>query len=142
MVKPLTFKGEKRKKRKRDLSPKGLDGATSPRPGRDGDGDGGEDQAGEPLWITATSAQGVSGPITLVLAGSRPVSCIACDAAGTVFVSSMENVIESAPSSAEPHDVRQVWVTSRVAGTTGLALKSWTGKSVLPSLPNSVPFRF
>lgn len=132
MVKPLSFKGDKKaKKRKRvDVAEKF------------GDDEGGQsstqlsvskaDQDGpvdDDSWVTAEAAGDVVGPIVLVLP-SDPPSCVACDTNGKVFASPLENIVDNDPSTAEPHDVRQVWVANRVAGTESFTFKGHHGKYV------------
>lgn len=130
MVKPLTFKGDKKtKKRKRvdteekfgDSSSKELALAKTQN----------EEEAAQDddSWVTAEAATDVVGPILLVLP-SDPPACIACDTNGKVFASLLENVIEADPTTAEPHDVRQVWVANRVAGTESFTFKGHHSKSV------------
>lgn len=80
-------------------------------------------------WVTAEATGDVVGPIVLVLP-SEPPSCIACDTNGKVFASPLENIIDDDPSTAEPHDVRQVWVANRVAGTETFSFKGHHGKYV------------
>lgn len=48
---------------------------------------------------------------------SEPVSALACDQLGKVFASRVENMVEGLPESAEPHDVRQVFIATRVVGS-------------------------
>jgi hypothetical protein len=50
-----------------------------------------------------------------------------------VFASELENLIEGDVRTAEPHDVRQVWVATKVAGTEGFSLKGGHGRYVLLS---------
>lgn len=126
MVKPLLFKGEKPKKRKQrdpdsDKAPK-----TRKTEGPETD-DTPEDQS----WVSADAPTDIAGPIVLVLPSDKP-TCIASDANGVVFASILENLVEGDPSTAEPHDVRQVWVATRVAGTESLSLKGHHGKCVFP----------
>jgi protein FRG1 len=78
-------------------------------------------------WVTADSPSDVSGPVVIVLP-SEPASCLACDANGKVFSSAIENFVDGDPATAEPHDVRQVWVANRVAGTEGISLKGHHGR--------------
>jgi protein FRG1 len=133
MVKPLSFKGDKKsKKRKRNID-------TNERFG-DGDVDldvkneaaisktGDEDPTeADDSWVTAEQAGDLMGPIVFVLP-TEPPSCIACDTNGVVFASSLENIVDDDPSTAEPHDVRQVWVANRVAGTECFSFKGHHGK--------------
>lgn len=78
-------------------------------------------------WVNADVPGDISGPILIVLP-TEPATCLACDAVGKVFTSTIENFVEGDPSTAEPHDVRQVWVANRVAGTESFSLKGHHGK--------------
>ena len=129
MVKPLTFKGDKKiKKRKRaDTAEKfGHDdeskALSKPEASNTGDADVEDDS-----WVTAEAVGDVVGPIVLVLP-SEPPTCIACDTNGKVFASPLENIIENNPATAEPNDVRQVWIANRVAGTETFSFKGHHGK--------------
>ena len=125
MVKPLSFKGDaplkkKRKHRATDTDTPGQD-PSSASPALDDDDS----------WVAADAASDLAGPVVLILPPSESgptstdkslgaqVTCVACDANGEVFASALENLTEGADAgtTAEPHDVRQVWVASRVAGT-------------------------
>lgn len=126
MVKPLSFKGDKKvKKRKRvdteekfgDESSRELAKAEEPQP------------VDDDSWVTAEATGDVVGPIIIVLP-SEPPTCVACDTTGKVFASPLENMIDDNPSTAEPHDVRQVWVANRVAGTETFSFKGHHGKYV------------
>ena len=126
MVKPLSFKGDK-KTRKRKA------------PSRDDDG--GADVSSKTLvvsntvattedddsWVSAEVPTDITGPIILVLPSTKP-TCIACDANGKVFTSELENIVEGDPATAEPHDVRQVWIASRVSGTNSVGFKGHHGR--------------
>jgi protein FRG1 len=126
MVKPLSFKGDKKqKKRKRvdDGAPPILD---------DAENDGrlvkaAEDDESDDSWVSADTVADVVGPIMFVLP-SEPPSALACDANGKVFTLQVENIVDGNPSSAEPHDVRQVWVANKVAGTESFRFKGHHGK--------------
>ena len=124
MVKPLAFKGDApaKKKRKRAKDPNdAADGEPDPSTHPTGAAD--DDDA----WVAADAASDLSGPILLVLPppptplkteeGSAPLTCVACDANGAVFGSALEEPAADGGAAAEPHDVRQVWVANRVAGT-------------------------
>lgn len=134
MVKPLSFKGDKKsKKRKRrdDEDGKPSDLTTAPstsKPDDSQEGDAGID-ANEPdqTWVTADVPTDIGGPVVFVLPTSPP-TCLACDANGKVFASEVENMVEGDPSSAEPHDVRQVWVTTKVAGSESIGFKGHHGR--------------
>ncbi|KAJ5929026.1 hypothetical protein N7454_006874 [Penicillium verhagenii] len=127
MVKPLTFKGDKPKKRKtrapdtEDRSPKTRK-TTTETP---------DDEAVNPpddtSWVSADAPSDLGGPIVLVLPSDRP-ACVASDPNGVVFASELENVVEGDAGTAEPHDVRQVWVVTKVAGTDGYSFKGHHGK--------------
>ncbi|KAI4168256.1 MAG: hypothetical protein LQ348_007533 [Seirophora lacunosa] len=112
MVKPLAFKGEKTNKKRKAVTAE--DNIQSQKKTRESLADTQEDDH----WVTADAVGDISGPIVIVLP-STSMSCIACDAEGKVFVSKMENVVE-----VEPHDVRQVWIASRVAGTDSIGALS------------------
>ncbi|KAL4989526.1 FRG1-like family-domain-containing protein [Aspergillus falconensis] len=142
MVKPLTFKGDKPKSKKRknpsstftsDLSapaklPKysqsssDLQQDRTPNPNEEA-----ENTAEDQSWVSADTTSDISGPILIVLP-SDPPTCIASDMNGKVFASELENLIEGDARTAEPHDVRQVWVATRVAGTEGFSLKGAHGR--------------
>ncbi len=114
MVKALAFKGDAKKSRKRkrpdasqDLDSHDTGHVTSHPEAQDVDDD---------TWVTADVASDVRGPIVMVLP-SDPPTCLACDGNGQVFTSVLENLIEGNPTTAEPHDVRQVWVAHRIVGT-------------------------
>lgn len=121
MVKPLAFKGEMKTKKRKAASIE--DNRHVEKKARDSPADVEEDDS----WVTADTPGDISGPIVLVLPSSPP-SCIACDAGGKVFVSELENMVEKDPTTAEPHDIRQVWIASRVAGTDNIGLKGHHGR--------------
>lgn len=136
MVKPLTFKGDKKsKKRKRRDDEDGkqtTDIATgtstskpdNPQGGRDAGADSNEPDL---TWVSADLPTDIGGPVIFVLPTSPP-TCLASDANGKVFASELENMVEGNPGTAEPHDVRQVWVTTRVAGSENLGFKGHHGR--------------
>lgn len=130
MVKPLTFKGDKPKKRKhRDpdssgSKPKAAKPSSSTEVTQRGEE---EEPPEDQTWVSADAPSDVAGPVILVLP-SDPPTCIATDANGKVFTSELENLIEGDPATAEPHDVRQVWVATRVAGTEGFSFKGHHGR--------------
>ncbi|KIV82566.1 hypothetical protein PV11_04668 [Exophiala sideris] len=111
-VKPLIFKGDKKPKKRKHRAEDDSDNkalvSTNP-----------TDQPTEDdIWTTADQPSDLSGPTILVLP-TVPPTCLAADAHGNVFASPIENIVESHAETAEPHDVRQVWVTSSVVGTAG-----------------------
>ncbi|RHZ45523.1 uncharacterized protein CDV56_102151 [Aspergillus thermomutatus] len=134
MVKPLTFKGDKPKKRKHreyasTESKFGADTSTrtsarTPAEETQHLEDSAEDQS----WVSADTPSDIAGPVVLVLP-SDPPTCIASDANGKVFASELENLIEGDAATAEPHDVRQVWVATRVAGTESFSFKGHHGNA-------------
>lgn len=136
MVKPLTFKGDKPKKRKhrdydRDSSAptkalKPSSAASDPKPDNDKEID---EPPEDQTWVSADVPTDIAGPVIFVLPSEKP-TCIACDANGKVFASELENLIEGDPGTAEPHDVRQVWVATRVAGSEGFSFKGHHGRFV------------
>jgi protein FRG1 len=126
MVKALTFKGDKKvKKRKRvDTEEKFGEGSTSKELTTSKQD---EPAVEDDSWVTAEATNDIVGPIVFVLP-SDPPTCIACDTTGKVFASPLENMIEDNPATAEPHDVRQVWVANRVAGTETFSFKGHHGR--------------
>lgn len=133
MVKPLTFKGDKKsKKRKRrdneDNNPSDIATTSSKPDNSTKEGDPSAD-ANEPdqSWVTADVPTDIGGPVVFILPTSPP-TCLACDANGNIFASELENMVEGDPGSAEPHDVRQVWVTTKVAGTENVGFKGHHGR--------------
>ncbi|KAL8360861.1 hypothetical protein RB601_007006 [Gaeumannomyces tritici] len=124
MVKPLTFKGDKKpKKRKRtdEESQARKQQVAAQTQAED------EDASNDDSWVSAEAIGDVTGPIIFVLP-TEPPSALACDANGKVFTLALENIVEGNPTSAEPHDVRQVWVANKVAGTENFRFKGHHGK--------------
>ena len=128
MVKPLAFKGDKKSKKRKAPHP---DNGSAP-----------EDETRalkskleveeDDSWVTAEVAGDVTGPIIFALPTVKP-TCLACDANGKVFASELENIVEGDLATAEPHDVRQVWIASRVAGTDEISFKGHHGRYSFPS---------
>ena len=124
MVKALTFKGEKKSKKRKHQVANEI-----------------EDKPGaitntsqvaftieeDDSWVTAEAPSDIAGPIIFALP-TIPPTCIACDANGKVFTSEIENIVEADLATAEPHDVRQVWVANRVAGTEYVSFKGHHGR--------------
>jgi protein FRG1 len=116
-IKPLSFKGDKKphKKRKRDpddlnTKPASTDlTATSNAPS----GEAAED---DDSWVSCDLPSDLTGPTLLVLP-TTPPTALASDPHGNIFASPLENVVEGDPATAEPHEVRQVWIATRIAGT-------------------------
>jgi protein FRG1 len=136
MVKPLTFKGDKKtKKRKRAAAEHDDEAGESSskqvikekeRERND------EDQAHDDSWVSADAVTDIVGPVMIVLPTDKP-SALACDPSGKVFALPIENIVDDNPTSAEPHDVRQVWVANRVAGTENFRFKGHHGRYVMSS---------
>ena len=124
MVKPLAFKGDKKSK-KRKIKAEDNDHepsqalATVQQPTSITEDDD--------SWVTAEAPTDITGPIIFALP-TTPPTCIACDANGKVFTSEIENIVEGDSNTAEPHDVRQVWVANRVAGTEYISFKGHHGR--------------
>ncbi|KAK1690338.1 FRG1-like family-domain-containing protein [Colletotrichum godetiae] len=130
MVKPLSFKGDKKpKKRKRaeaeaqDRDTQGGEvartgGASASTANADDDDDS---------WVSADAVTDVVGPVMFVLP-TEPPTALACDAVGKIFTLGIENIVEGNPSTAEPHDVRQVWVANRITGTEQFRFKGHHGQ--------------
>lgn len=146
MVKPLTFKGDKKtKKRKRaaaELHDDNEDGAGTGESSSKKQlvaraNDDNEDQAQDDSWVSADAVTDVIGPVMIVLPTDKP-SALACDPSGKVFALPIENIVDDNPTSAEPHDVRQVWVANRVAGTDNFRFKGHHGRYVLVMLRSAL----
>lgn len=142
MVKPLSFKGDKKaKKRKRTTTSDRNDdddaGAAAPSDDRrqekqlkktkTEDEETKEGEEHDDSWVSADSPSDVSGPIMIVLPTSPP-SALACDATGKVFTLPIDNIVDDNPATAEPHDVRQVWVANKIVGTENWRFKGHHGK--------------
>ena len=125
MVKPLSFKGEKKTKKRKHTK---LEEDEPPIPA-DADLPTVDN---DDSWVSAEEAGDLAGPIMVVLSTSPP-TCIGCDANGKVFTSPIENIVDDNVSTAEPHDVRQVWIANKVAGTEFWSLKGHHGRYVMPT---------
>lgn len=131
MVKPLSFKGDKKpKKRKR--------AEAEPSTAEDDAGSSKiaavtrateEEPENDDSWVSAEAIGDIIGPVMFVLP-TEPPTCLACDMNGKVFTDTIVNIIDGNPMSAEPHDVRQVWVANKIAGTEQFRFKGRYGKSV------------
>lgn len=124
-VKPLTFKGDKKtKKRKHRHDERADDSQALALAAGENDVSGtGDDNES---WTTPDHPSDLTGPIILILP-TTPPTALASDAHGNVFASPLENIVENVPETAEPHDVRQVWVGSSVAGTGEISFKGSHG---------------
>ncbi|KAL0264461.1 hypothetical protein SLS55_000411 [Diplodia seriata] len=132
MVKPLSFKGDKKpRKRKRAAADDNEDGAPAGKELSKAGSSAAPAAEDDDSWVTAEAASDISGPVTFVLP-TDPASFLGCDANGTVFTSKVENMVEDDALTAEPHDVRQVWIAHRVAGSETFSFKGHHGKWVSP----------
>ena len=127
MVKPLAFKGDKpAKKRKRTTTDQEDDDTTAPvltpTPAAE------DTTPDDNTWVTPELPTDIAGPIIFILP-TNPPTCLATDANGKVFASPLQPTTSPTSiepqdlSTAEPHDVRQVWVANRVAGTEHFTFK-------------------
>ena len=107
MVKPLSFKGDKKPKKRKhhEVSQASADDHASPN----------VDPSEDDSWTMPADASELTGPTVIVLP-TLPPTCLASDTNGNVFASLLENMVEGDAKTAEPHSVQQVWVASRVAG--------------------------
>ena len=124
MVKPLAFKGGKKSKKRKHRD---ADDAQETSTALTTTSQSGVTAEEDDSWVTAEAPSDVTGPIIFALPTSTP-SCIACDTNGKVFTSEIENIVEGDLATAEPHDVRQVWVANRVAGTEYVSFKGHHGR--------------
>ena len=124
MVKPLSFKGDKKPKKRKRTDAEKEDG-TSKQVRKAADAD--EDAENDDSWVSAEASSDVSGPVMIVLPTDTP-SSLACDPAGKVFTIPIENIVDGNPVTAEPHDVRQVWIANRIAGTEHFRFKGHHGR--------------
>lgn len=124
MVKPLSFKGEKKSRKRKAPDPESTRVERSSAPNSAPDA---TEAVGDDSWVTAEAPTDIIGPVIFALP-SQPATCIASDANGKVFASELENIVEGDLRTAEPHDVRQVWVVSKVAGTESISFKGHHGR--------------
>ncbi len=126
MVKPLSFKGDKKPKKRKRADAE----ATEETPGTALEAaKAEEDTAEDDTWVSADAVSDVAGPIMFVLPSDTPTS-LACAASGKVFAAPIEYIVDGSPSSAEPHEFRQVWVANKIAGTDNFRFKGHHGKRV------------
>ncbi len=133
MVKPLTFKGDKKSKKRKishvEESEKFGDEETLSDSKAIIQQNAATETDEDDNWVSAEEVTDITGPIIITLA-SYVAMCIASDANGKVFPSDLENVVEGDARTAEPHDVRQVWIANRAAGTEAFSLKGHHGRYV------------
>lgn len=139
MVKLLSFKGDKKpKKRKRENRDEaGVDDDLNNGPGSSSKKNkapaatnvGNDDNVeNDDSWVSADVVSDISGPVVFILPTEDPVTALACDANGKVFTLPVENMVGGNPATAEPHDVRMVWVANKIAGTENYRFKGHHGK--------------
>jgi len=118
MVTKLKFKGEKHKKRKRNEEGAEGDGATLHDQNNDDEG-----------WMDAESLEDIStGPLFITFTSSPPIA-VASDPLGKVYASVLKASGDSGDvGNAEPDDVRQVWIATRLAESSKISLKTPTGR--------------
>lgn len=133
MVKPLSFKGEKKSRKRKAPDPESI----KVEPSSALIAPNATEAAGDDSWVTAEAPTDIIGPIIFALP-SQPPTCIACDANGKVFASELENIVEGDLHTAEPHEIRQVWVASRIAGTESISFKGHHGRYAHLSLSFSL----
>lgn len=124
MVTPLVFKGDKKPSKKRKRTTVDEDSTKETSKAKEAKVDA---AAADDSWVSAETPTDVSGPIIFVLPTEKP-SCLSCDAQGKVFTLPVENIVDSNPTTAEPHDVRQVWVANKVAGSDNFSFKGHHGR--------------
>lgn len=127
MVKPLSFKGDKKpKKRKRTETPAepgAIDDDARSAQVQKLD----EEPDNDDSWVAAEAVSDISGPVMIVLPTDTPTA-LASDPSGKVFTIPIENIVDGNPATAEPHDVRQVWVANKISGTENYRFKGHHGK--------------
>lgn len=118
MVSKLKFKGEKHKKRKREDDDSGRGEASL----HTGDHN-------EEGWVDAESLEDIStGPLFITFISSPPIA-VASDPLGRVHASFLKLSDEDEGTrNAEPDDVRQVWIATRLAESAKISLKTPTGR--------------
>jgi protein FRG1 len=124
MVKPLTFKGDKKSKKRKRVP---VEDDANPSESKALVQQSSASQPEDDTWVSAEAATDISGPIVLVLP-TDDTSALACDVNGKVFALPLENIVDNDPSTAEPHDVRQVWIANRVAGSEKVSFKGHHGR--------------
>lgn len=127
MVKPLAFKGDKKSRKRKAPHSSGPPDPDSNLVASNPSEVAKDDNQEDDTWVNAEAASDLKGPVIFVLPSPKP-SCIACDVNGTVFTSELENIVDEDPSTAEPHDVRQVWIANSIAGTDEFSFKGHHGR--------------
>ena len=148
MVKPLLFKGDKKPKKRKHPELDHTDAAADAHSfSKFGDSDAATttttkttsartnynahsnaaDNDDDDSWVNADSTTDIAGPILLVLP-TEPPAALVSDTNGSVFTSQLENMVDGDARTVEPHEVRQVWVATKIAGTETWSLKGHHGK--------------
>lgn len=127
MVKPLVFKGEKKPKKRKAPSAAAEFDASDNTTHQTIVQNSTSETIDDDSWVSAEAPTDLVGPVLLVLP-STPPTCVACDQNGKVFASAIENIIDGEPATAEPHDKRQVWIATTVAGTENFSFKGHHGR--------------
>ncbi|KAF3925332.1 hypothetical protein ABW20_dc0108944 [Dactylellina cionopaga] len=153
MIKPLHFKGDKKpiKKRKRaeaddESTAKSISTSTAEKFGSSAGASSSstalvptekekekkvkvvnEDLDADDGWVNSDAVDDIRGPVIFTFA-STPPTCLACDATGKIFASPLRDIDGDDLTTAEPHDVRQVWTATRIAASTRFAFKGHHGK--------------
>lgn len=122
----LTFKGEKaKKKRKRD---DGEEGSSSSRRRRK------EDEESPDTWVLPEQAVEIRGPTFIMHPSDPSPICITYDSTrGRIVLNSLdkdkqEGALPVSLLERSPAEVSQVWVTTRVAGSPTINLRTGTGE--------------
>jgi protein FRG1 len=132
MVKPLSFKGDKKSSKKRKRATEDRDASTTSSsqalvPSTSTTQPTTSKAPEDDSWVSAEAPLDISGPVVFVLP-TEPPSALASDALGKIFSIPIENIVDQDPNTSEPHDVRQVWVANRVAGSTTISFKGHHSK--------------
>jgi protein FRG1 len=130
-VKPLSFKGDKKSSKKRKAA--ALRDSSNANPPSTELTSNSADLATpteDDTWVNAEIPTDLTGPVIFVLPTAPTPAALACDDTGAVFASPLENLIEGDPTTAEPHDVRQVWIATQIPGAkSGEVVVSFKGSN-------------
>lgn len=128
----LKFKGEKtKKKRKRDDGDEAGGGSSSRRRRADG-----EDDKDPETWVLPENPNEIRGPTFIIYTSDPSPICVNFDSTrNKIVLHSMDKDIKSEDADSPPSlldrvptDVNQVWVTTRVAGSSTINLRTGTGE--------------
>ncbi|KAH9952055.1 FRG1-like family-domain-containing protein [Amylocystis lapponica] len=125
----LKFKGEKTKKKRRREDDEDGPSGSSRRRRKD------EDEESPETWVLPEDANDIRGPTFLLHPSDPSPICVTYDSTrGRIILHSLdkERTEDTAPSASvlerTPTDVSQVWVTTRVAGSPTINLRTGTGE--------------